>query len=212
MDSWNVMGLRGTGSIDYNIDNAFVAEDYTHFAFTREAKRGGALYNLGIIGMAEICHAGWAMGVGRRMLDELAALAQSKTGRAGSSADSDAFHQRLAEAEAKLRAARALVFETWRNIEQSIADELAITVRQDTMMRLSLGHITSTLLDVANFVYLAGGTAALYEGTLERLMRDVHAGTQHVTSSPSMWQNCGRELLGLAPGQQWILLDLVDAD
>jgi alkylation response protein AidB-like acyl-CoA dehydrogenase len=211
MDSWNVMGLRGTGSIDYNIDNAFVAEDYTHFAFTREAKRGGALYNLGIIGMAEICHAGWAMGVGRRMLDELAALAQSKTGRAGSSADSDAFHQRLAEAEAKFRAARALVFETWRDIEQSIADELAITVRQDTMMRLSLGHITSTLLDVANFVYLAGGTAALYEGTLERLMRDVHAGTQHVTSSPSMWQNCGRELLGLAPGQQWILLDLVDA-
>jgi indole-3-acetate monooxygenase len=211
MDSWKVMGLRGTGSIDYNIDNAFVPEDYTHFAFTREAKRGGALYSLGIIGMAEICHAGWAMGVGRRMLDELAALAQSKTGRAGSSADSDAFHQRLAEAEAKFRAARALVFETWRDIEGSIAAETPISVRQDTMMRLSLGHITSTLLEVANFVYLAGGTAALYEGTLERLMRDVHAGTQHITSSPGMWQNCGRELLGLAPGQHWILLDLVDA-
>ncbi len=210
MDSWNVMGLRGTGSIDYNIDNAFVPEDYTHFAFTREAKRGGSLFNLGVIGMAEICHSGWAMGVGRRMLDELAYLAQTKTGRAGTSVDSDSFHQQLAEAEAKFRAARALVFETWRDVEASIDTGQAISVRQDTLMRLSLGHITKTLLEVANFVYLAGGTAALRKGTLERCMRDVHAGTQHITSSPGMWQNCGRELLGLAPGQHWILLDLVD--
>ena len=33
-DSWDVMGLRGTGSIDYNIDGVFVPEDYSHFAFT----------------------------------------------------------------------------------------------------------------------------------------------------------------------------------
>lgn len=211
-DSWDVMGLRGTGSIDYNITDAFVPEEYSHFAFTREPKRGGSLYSIGIIGMAEICHSGWAMGVGRRLLDELEIQARSKSGRAGAIADSDSFQQQLAEAEAKFRAARALCIETWTDIEATMDAGEAISVRQDTMMRLALGHITKTLHEVANFVYLSGGTSALRKGgVIERLVRDVHAGTQHVTSGPPMWQACGRELLGLAEGQQWVLLDLVDA-
>jgi hypothetical protein len=41
------------------------------------------------------------------------------------------------------------------------------------------------------------------------MVRDVHAGTQHVTSGPGAWRNCGRELAGLASGMHWILLDLV---
>jgi hypothetical protein len=86
-----------------------------------------------------------------------------------------------------------------------------LSVRQNTLIRLALGHVTSSLLDIANFVYLAGGTTALRRGTIQRLVRDVHAGTQHVTSGPGMWQSCGRELAGLAPGKKWQLLDLVDA-
>ena len=57
-------------------------------------------------------------------------------------------------------------------------------MRQNTLIRLALGHITSTLLDVANYVYLPAGTTALRRGTIQRLVRDVHAGTQHVTSGP----------------------------
>ena len=59
-------------------------------------------------------------------------------------------------------------------------------------------------------MYLAGGTTALRRGTIQRLLRDVHAGTQHVTSSPQVVQTCGRELAGLADGQVWRFLDLVE--
>jgi alkylation response protein AidB-like acyl-CoA dehydrogenase len=210
-DSWDVMGLRGTGSIDYNIDAAFVPEEYSHFAFTEEPKRGGVLYKIGIIGFAEICHSGWAIGVGRRLLDELADLVSSKTGRPGAQVDSDAFQRDFAVAEGKYRAARALVYEAWTDASESIARGEALSLRQNTLIRLALGHITATLLEVANYVYLAAGTTALRRGTLQRLVRDVHAGTQHVTSGPGMWQACGRELIGLAEGKKWILLDLVDA-
>lgn len=210
-DSWDVMGLRGTGSIDYNIHGAFVPEEYSHFAFTVEPKRGGVLYKLGVIGFAEICHSGWAIGVGRRLLDELAELSLSKTGRPGAQIDSDAFQHNFAVSEAKYRAARALVYEAWTDATESIAQGNALSLRQNTMIRLALGHITSTLLEVANEVYLAAGTTALRRGTIQRLIRDVHAGTQHVTSGPGMWQACGRELLGLADGKKWQLLDLVDA-
>ncbi len=207
-DSWDVLGLKGTGSIDYNIDNVFVPEEYTHFAFTRDGSRGD-IYKLGIIAFAVICHSGWAMGVGRRLLDELKGLAQSKTGRAGSQVDSDKFHHDFAVAEAKFRAARAFVMESWRDVEETFNAGGEISVEQDTNIRLALGHITSTLLDVANFVYLAGGTTALRRGPIETMLRDVHAGTQHITSGPSMWQNCGKQLAGLAEGMHWILLDLV---
>ena len=209
-DSWDVMGLRGTGSIDYNIDGVFVPEEYSHFAFTTEPKRGGDLYRIGIIAFAEICHSGWAIGVGRRLLDELAELTRTKSGRPGAQVDSDAFQRGFAEAEGKYRAARALVYEAWTEASEAINAGAPLSLRQNTLIRLALGHITASLLDVANFVYLASGTTGLRRGTIQRLVRDVHAGTQHVTSGPGMWQACGRELLGLGAGKHWQLLDLVD--
>jgi hypothetical protein len=39
----------------------------------------------------------------------------------------------------------------------------------------------------------------------------MHAGTQHVVASPPVFRNLGRELAGLAEGQAWRFLDLVDA-
>ncbi len=207
-DSWDVLGLRGTGSIDYTMTDVFVPEEFCHFAFTRDGSRGD-IYRLGIIAIAVVCHSGWAMGVGRRLLDELQSMVAAKKGRAGSIAESDHFQTQFAENEAAFRAARAFVMEAWRDVETTCNAGEAISVRQDTLVRLALGHITKTLLDVANFVYLAGGTTALRSGPIERMVRDVHAGTQHVTSGPAMWRNCGRELAGLAGGMHWILLDLV---
>jgi alkylation response protein AidB-like acyl-CoA dehydrogenase len=209
LDSWNVMGLRGTGSVDYTIDGVFVPDAYTHGAFVTEPMRGGAIFRSGIMGFAEICHSGWAVGVGRRLLDELGGLIVAKAGRAGSLSSSDSFQEKYAKLEANYRAARALVYETWADATRTIAAGAPLSVRQHTMIRLALGHVTGALADTANGVYLLSGTTGLRRGPIERLVRDVHAGTQHITSAPGMWQAAGRELAGLAPGQHWVLLDLV---
>jgi alkylation response protein AidB-like acyl-CoA dehydrogenase len=210
LDSWNVMGLRGTGSVDYTINGAFVPDAYTHSAFVTEPMRGGAIFRVGIIGLATIAHSGWAVGVGRRLLDELATLIAQKAGRAGSLSGSDSFQEKFARLEASYRAGRALVYETWTDVTKTIAAGSPLSVRQNTMIRLALGHLTQALADVANGVYLLSGTSGLRRGVIERLVRDVHAGTQHVTSAPVMWQAAGRELAGLARGKHWVLLDLVD--
>ena len=114
IDNWDVLGLRATGSIDYVIEDVYVPEGFTHFGPAEKAERGGNLFNLGIMHFAMICHSGWALGVTRRMLDELAALVQSKAGRPGTLADSSAFHTLFGEAEAKWHAARAFIYETWQ--------------------------------------------------------------------------------------------------
>jgi indole-3-acetate monooxygenase len=212
LGNWDVMGLRGTGSVDYRIDDVFVPEDNTHFAVTETAKLGGNLYGVGIIGFAEMCHSGWAMGVGRRLLDELATMAQEKTGRAGNQVDSDSFVEQFAKAEASFRAARAFVMEAWRDMAETIVTNgEKASVRQHTLVRLALTNITQVLHEVSQFVYLNGGTTALRRGVIQRFYRDVHAGTQHVTSSPKVVQTCGKELAGLAPDTRWQFLDLVPA-
>jgi indole-3-acetate monooxygenase len=210
LGNWDVLGLRGTGSIDYTLDNVYVPDSYSHFAVVDEPLRGGEVYRVGIIGFATMCHSGWALGVGRRLLDELGALVHDGAGRAGSRAGSDAFQQDYAKAEATLRAARAFVFEAWGDAWETLHAGARLSVRQHTLVRLALTNVTNALAEVAEFVYLAGGTTALRRGTIQRLVRDVHAGTQHVTSAPAVWANCGRELVGLAEGKHWLFLDLVD--
>ena len=79
--NWDALGLRATGSIDYSIDGAFVHRNYTHLQHVKTANIGGALYKLGIFGFSNIGHTGFALGVGRRLLDEIALVARSESAR-----------------------------------------------------------------------------------------------------------------------------------
>ncbi|NUS04088.1 MAG: acyl-CoA dehydrogenase [Nonomuraea sp.] len=208
LGNWDVLGLRATGSVDYAIDGAFVPESRTHLFTQSEPLRGGALYRLGLLDQALIAHSGWALGVGRRLLDELSRYAVSRAGRPGQLAGSDAFHADFARAEASYRAARALVHQTWDDTERTLDAGGTLDRRQETMVRLALNHVTSTLAGVAGFVYASGGTSALRDGLIQRLFRDVHAGTQHITSGPQVLRECGRELAGLAQGEEWVVFAL----
>jgi alkylation response protein AidB-like acyl-CoA dehydrogenase len=210
IDNWDVLGLRATGSIDYTIDNALVPEAYTHFATTEQPLRGGSLYTIGIIGFAAMCHSGWACGIGRRVLDELLDVVQAKAGRPGTLADSASFQEQYAKAEAVYRSARAFVYETWNEVADTLARGDKLSVRQHSLIRLALAHATWSAHDAALFAYKSAGTAALRAGTLQRLFRDMHAGTQHVTSAPPVYASIGRELAGLADGKKWVFLNLVD--
>ncbi|GAA3670445.1 acyl-CoA dehydrogenase family protein [Nonomuraea antimicrobica] len=210
LGNWDVLGLRATGSIDYAIEGAFVPASQSHVFDLNEPLRGGAIYRLGLLDQALICHTGWALGVGRRLLDELSRHAGARAGRPGQIAGSDAFHADFARAEAGFRAAAALVRETWDDVERTLDSGRTLDVRQETMVRLALNHITSTLAGVARFVYASGGTSTLRDGLVQRLFRDVHAGTQHITSGPQVLRECGRELAGLAQGQSWVIFTLED--
>jgi len=212
IDNWDVMGLRATGSIDYTLDSVFIPDGYSYPATTEVPLRGGSLYTIGIVNLAMVCHAAWALGVGRRMLDELRDLVAAKSGRPGSLADSDAFHGDFAAAEGKWRAARALVYETWHEGEETLRRGDTLSPDLQTRTRLALHHATWTVQDVCMWVYIASGTTGLRSGTIQRFFRDINAGTQHMTSAPPARQAVGRKLAGLAQGKRWVFLSLFDDD
>jgi len=211
-DSWDgVLGLRATGSIDYAIDGVFVPEAFTHIAAVDTPARGGPLYRLGIPGFISCCHGAWAIGLGRRMLDELTTLLVAKAGRVGTQAESTAFLEQYERAEARLRSARALFYETWREIGDTLSRDEPLTEQQLTLYRLALTNATWSIHEVAMFVHTAAGTAAMRPGVLQRSFRDMETGVQHITSGPAVRHNVGRVLAGLGTGKRWLFLDLVDA-
>jgi indole-3-acetate monooxygenase len=202
-DDWDVLGLRATGSINYTMTDVFVPEEFTHPPGILQPKRGGPHYLIGLLGIALIGHTGFALGVGRRALDEIAAYAREQSGPTGRLRDSDSFREHYASGEAEYRAARALVYETWADIESSVSAGNVMSTRQITLARLALGHITSTAANVCAFAYRTGGGMALRQGPIQRCFRDIHAGTQHLHAHVSIMRECGRELAGLASGEVW---------
>ena len=208
--NWDVLGLRATGSVDYTITDLFVPEGFTHPPGLLVPKRGGNTYGIGLLGIAVIGHTGFALGVGRRALDEIAAFAREQSGPTGRVRDSDAFREQYGSAEAHFRAARALIYESWSDIERTIARGDPMTTRQTTLARLSMSHVTSIVADLCSFAYRSGGGVALRDGPLQRCFRDIHAGTQHLHAHPLILRECGRELAGLAEGQVWSRYGLVD--
>jgi ABC-type branched-subunit amino acid transport system substrate-binding protein len=215
LGNWDVMGLRATGSIDYSIADIFVPEDFTHKQTTNVPRQGGNLYSLGIQGMGAICHSGFALGCGRRMLDELRALAGSETGRPSllpQIGGGESFQEQFGLAEAKFRAVRALAHETWGDIEETLKRGDRLSTRQITLSRLTLNYITSAIAEVCTFAYKYAGGRALRAGTLQRCFRDMYAATQHVTTGPNILRECGKELLEIAPGKVWGPRGLVDPE
>jgi alkylation response protein AidB-like acyl-CoA dehydrogenase len=207
-NSWDVMGLRGTGSIDYTLQDVFVPANYSYRTLTTEPVTGGDLYRIGIGNYASLNHGAWAIGTGRRLLDELSAVVRAKADQPGGQASSESFTEAYAHAEVELRAAKAFLYEVWEEIEASLAAGSGVPVRLETLNRVALNKATFTTHDIAEFVYLSCGTSALRQGTVQRLFRDVHGGTQHISSSPMIMRSAGRELAGLVPGKRWVHFSL----
>lgn len=210
VENWDVMGLCATGSVDYHCDDVFVPVEHTYLATTTEPLLGGAVFRLGLANFASLQHVGWALGVGARLLEEMRAVARARTGGRGAGVDTAEFHADHARAEASLRAARAWNMEVWADVEATLAGGGSPTTDQETLLRLALGHVTEVAHEVGRTVYRWAGTTALRHGPLNRVFRDLHGGTQHVTSGPAVRQACGRRLAGLAPDSSWVFLDLVE--
>ena len=201
-DNWHVVGLRGTGSCEFSVDDLFVLERFTW----AEAKplRGGPNFLLGRPGMQTTGHCGVALGIGRRALDEVTELAQNKKrGYKGAEllvADRGSFQRFLGESDLRLRAAKALCVETleeaWELVCQGITPPPTLQVR----LRASGSYATAEASDIVSQAFRFGGGSAMYSShILQKCLRDIHGAAQHNMVSDRAYENHGQFLLGF-PG------------
>ena len=200
-DGWNVQGLKGTGSYDYNLQDVFVPDSHTYPLMSREPRRGGHLYRFGVLPLTACGHAAWALGVARSAIDDVRELAISKTrmGESSSLAHRPTFQRNLAHHEGMWRAAHRLVLDTFTAIEAEVAAGTDVSPQMRCDMRLAATYATEACREVVQWAHLAAGTTSIREGNrLERAFRDMYTGTQHAFISENTYIEAGKVLLGLA--------------
>jgi alkylation response protein AidB-like acyl-CoA dehydrogenase len=208
LSNWDVVGLRGTGSDSYTLNDVFVADAYTVRRDLDEERRIDEPFFRFTTTSAYACgFAAVSIGIARGMLDELRTLAQTKkpSHTSRSLRDSPVMHHLVAENEAKLRSARAFVLETIRDGEECIRSTGALDLENRVMMRLATTTAIRRAKEVAEFAYHeAGSTAIFTSNTFERKMRDIHASAQQVQGRTGHIETCGQYFLGLDPSARHV--------
>jgi alkylation response protein AidB-like acyl-CoA dehydrogenase len=203
LDTWDVGGLRGTGSNDYTITDVFVPEDRTLIAFNAPPLQPGPLYACPFITTFAAGVAAPALGIARGAIDAFFELANTKTptGSANLLRERSAAQADLARAEGLLGSARAYLYETISAVWDTLLAGREVTMTQRAMVRIAGSHAAVSAAQAVDLLYNAGGGSSLYTRCpLERAFRDVHAVTQHIGVAPVNFEMAGKVLLGMPPG------------
>jgi alkylation response protein AidB-like acyl-CoA dehydrogenase len=201
-DVWDTIGLRGTGSDSYSIEDVFIPEAYSGTRDDQALRRkSGPLYAFPQQQLYAVGVAGAALGIARAMLSSFADLAAEKTPRGLSRlADTATIQTAFAKAEATLGAARAFLLEGLNEVYDRAGEVEPIDIPDRVRVRLAATHLIHGAIEVSNWVYKEAGVSAIFPGTpFERRFRDMHTLSQQIQSRGSHYEAAGRVLLGVPP-------------
>jgi alkylation response protein AidB-like acyl-CoA dehydrogenase len=203
-DNWDVAGLQGTGSVDYHLDDRLVADDMSFVSSSLATRRGHSLYSVPLLSLAGAPHAGFALGVGKRALEEIATHAtwRQRMGSSAPLAERPAFQQGFARARTRLRSARALVLQSFDALSRAALSQSGATLAERAETAAATTNAYESALEAASFAFRAAGGSALFRSNrLQRCLRDIQAGSQHIVVSDESWERMGQVWLGVAEPQ-----------
>jgi indole-3-acetate monooxygenase len=198
-DTWSVSGLCGTGSHDVVADDVFVPAEHTFAVLSAEPCLDEPLVRIPLPSPYVLQMASAALGIAQGALDDILALATDKVPLfAGASlAANPLFQNQLADADARLRAARALVYADAATAWATALTGDAFTSEHRARIRAAGVWATDAAAAVVDTAYRAGGGSSLYSSSpLQRRLRDVHALTQHFLVKLDSLTTAGAVLAG----------------
>jgi alkylation response protein AidB-like acyl-CoA dehydrogenase len=203
-DTWHVSGLRGTGSCDFEVNDAFVPISHAHDLMTPVPTQPGSLYRIPGLSIFPWSIAGAPLGIASGAMTVFTKLAtQSKT-RMGTTVrlqDREIVQSAVGRAAAMLGAARAFLAETMGQLMESIAigDDQQLQARANLRTACALAAENSSA--VVQMLAAEAGAVSIFETCgLERAVRDINAAVKHVAMSPQSYIVVGRLRLGLDSG------------
>ena len=201
VDTWDVAGLRGSGSHDVRANGAIVPAKWADVQlFVLPAHYPNPAYRTPVALRLAYNKAAIAIGVARGALDEFYALAQTKVPWLSTAAlrDRPVAQQRAGEAEAQFRAARAYLMEALHEVERELEAGREIPSPAKTQnARLACTHAANSCMQVVDVVHNTCGTSAMrMNNALERKLRDAHGAATHRWVAHPLYGELGKILLG----------------
>jgi alkylation response protein AidB-like acyl-CoA dehydrogenase len=199
-DTWFAHGLAGSGSHHYSTKDLFVPAGHV-LDLNAPSGRDEPLYRLPITASLSIPMAGVPLGVARRALDELCALACKKVIALPPPPvllkNLPRVRLAVARAESLLGAARAYVYETverlWEELERR--GDASMKTRRD--VGLARIHAHRIACEVTQLAFDTAGPAAVYASSpLDRLLRDAVTINQHLLFNDGVLEELGAMALG----------------
>jgi indole-3-acetate monooxygenase len=207
--SWDVAGLRGTGSFDWTVADVFLPERRTmpQIGIPLEnqwARWPGLTYQLPVQCWVGPHHSAVITGIARAGINALIELAGGKQPRGrpvGLLCDSPQVQDAVGRADAILNAGRAyrtiMITELWN----TLAAGNETTLEQRARCRLASTYAADSAREAMDLVYRHGGSTSFKrESRLAECWRDLHTVGQTVTLAPEWYPIGGRVYLGMDSG------------
>ena len=197
-DVWDVIGLKGTGTDAYSVENLFVPDKFAALRDDPSAVREkGPLYKLTTNAVFSMGFAATSLGVARATLDAATDLARAKIPQGmGAMRDNNAVQGVIGRTEASLRAARAYLYSTaaevWRDLETGadVTEAHRIAIRIAATWTI---HQSAAVVDTA--YHMSGATAVFAKNPFERRFRDMHAIAQQIQARDTHYEDAGKAIL-----------------
>jgi len=200
LDTWQVRGMRGTGTHHFAVSDVFVPEERTVKSVTAPLLETGPLYRVPRTLAFASGDAAVALGTARSCLATFVELATTKTPRAMEALlrDQVMVQSEVGRAEAHLRSGRAFLIETVERLWAELTATGAVTLEQRAVLRLATTHAIRLAVQVVDTVYNLSGATAVYDGNpIQRYFQDVHVISQHLQARLAHYELVGRHWLGL---------------
>jgi alkylation response protein AidB-like acyl-CoA dehydrogenase len=196
-DNWDVFGLQATGSYDFDFVDQVVPDDWVT-GLPGRPSTAGPIHAITV----SIGHVAWALGVGRRALDEIHALAARKRRfQRTTLIDQPRFQLEYGRHLAAMQAARALVhkvYDAW----YALAQKGPVGIEMRAEARLAACWATEVALAAAQFSMFSAGSDGVRNqhgcNTLQRVFRDMQTGATHRHIDQDTLIECAQVALGVA--------------
>ncbi len=185
LGNWDVMGLRGTGSVDFKVARQHVEPGQTFPLLSARVITGGPLYRLGPIVLGGVASTGWAIGVAERALHEIANVAKGGRTRMGSIQliAQPEFQQQWGFHATALSAARVAVTEATNNAirAHSHGADNKDSFETSALVKSTGSFVVDAAKRATRFAWEAAGSSAIRNpNRLQRCYRDMSVGSGHL--------------------------------
>jgi len=208
-DMWFTLGLRGTASYTYEVQDLFVPEGETiDREEPAERTEDGTLFIFPGTGAYAASFSALMLGIAQGMVSDLATLAMTKTPRGAPSSlmESQVFQSQLAQLEARLRAARAYLHTTLDEIWEKARVTRELPLIEKANLKLASTYVINEGVEIASDAYRAAGQTAIFPtNSFERRLRDAYSASQQLQGRPANFITIGRVFLGLPPDSMVVL-------
>ena len=193
---WNVMALKGTGSVSITAKDVFVPTALTVDPM-EPPKRGGAIFGLNYPVFVAGENLGFTFGACARFIDELVVYARGKSrGFDGRLADRGAFQYELGRSSQQLKAVQAHALDTLAEVDNAVENGAEFNARHEVAVSAMTAYCTETAVAAISRLMSFAGAGALFNSSpLQRCFRDSQGSAHHLVASNQSLDKYGAALL-----------------